>query len=207
MVNYSGLSRFELIKIRDYYMTIRHLVLSLLTVSVLSCAHGENVEIDFHYEGNNRADFSKLKGSLQIAEFFDERQVEDPKLITSKPFGNNEGGYYAEVALTQIIQTAFQQGFEASAAVLVDADPDFIITGSILAIDATTVDRAGVENIQITFRTKLELRAQGRIAWQTTLFGRGRAPTEEGVVPAVKEALLRTVGELIADDYFKMEII
>jgi hypothetical protein len=81
MVNYSGLSRFELIKIRDYYMTIRHLVLSLLTVSVLSCAHGENVEIDFHYEGNNRADFSKLKGSLQIAEFFDERQVEDPKLI------------------------------------------------------------------------------------------------------------------------------
>jgi hypothetical protein len=192
-------------------MTITHLVLSLLTVSVLSCAHGENVEIDFNYEGNNRGDFSKLKGSLQISEFFDERQVEDAKLITSNSFGNNEGGYYAEAALTQIIQAAFQQGFEASGAVLVDADADadadFIITGSILAIDAITLDRAGVENIQITFRTKLELRTQGRIAWQTTLFGRGRAPTLEGVVPAVKEALSRTVGELIADDYFKMEII
>lgn len=188
-------------------MTIRHLMLSLLSVSVLSCAYGENVEIDFNYEGNNRTTFSKLKGSLQIAEFTDEREIDDPKLITSNNFGNNKGGYYAEAALAQIIQTAFQQGFEGNGAMLVDADPDFTITGSILAIDAITIDRAGVENLQITFRTKLELRKQGRVAWETTLFGRGRVPTEEGVAAAVNEALSRTVGELIADDYFKMEII
>lgn len=188
-------------------MSIRHLLLSLFSVSVLSCAYGENVEIDFNYEGKSRADFSKLKGSLRVAEFIDERQLDDPKLITSTSFGNNKGGYYAEAALAKIMQTAFQQGFEGNGAVLVDADSDFTITGSILAIDAITIDRAGVENIQVTFRTKLELRAQGRVAWQTTLFGRGRVPTEEGVVSAVKEALTRTVGELIADDYFKMEII
>lgn len=188
-------------------MTIRHLLLSLLSISFLSCAYGENVEIDFNYESNNRTVFSKLKGSLQIAGFSDERSIDDPKLITSTSFGNNEGGYYAEAALADIMQTAFQQGFEGNGAVLVDADPDFTITGSILAIDASTIDRAGVENIQITFRTKLELRTQGRVAWQTTLFGRGRVPTEEGVASAVREALSRTVSELIADDYFKMEII
>jgi hypothetical protein len=64
-----------------------------------------------------------------------------------------------------------------------------------------------VENIQITFRTKIELTSQGRVVWQTTLFGRGRAPVEEGVVPVIQEALSRTIRELVGDDYFKMELI
>lgn len=188
-------------------MTIRNLVLSLLSLSLLSCAHAEKVEIDFNYEGNGRSTFSSLKGSLQIGAFSDERQIEDNSLITDISFGDDTGGYYAESAIAQIMQSAFQQGFEVNGAELVETDADFTISGAILAIDATTIDRAGVETIQITFRTKLELRTQGRVAWQTTLFGRGRAPVNEGIVPAVKEAISRTIGELIADDYFKMEII
>lgn len=188
-------------------MPIRHLLLSLLTLSLLSCAYAENVVIDFNYDGNGRSEFSKLKGSLHIAEFTDERQIDDPRLITAVSFGGNSGGYYAEDALAKIMRSAFQQGFEGNGAELVEADSDFTITGTILAVDAKTIDRAGVENIQITFRTKIELKSQGRVAWQTTLFGRGRAPVEDGVIPVVQEALSRTIGELLGDDYFKMEII
>lgn len=188
-------------------MTIRNLVFSLLSLSLLSCAHAEKVEIDYNYEGNGRSTFSNLKGTLQIGAFSDERQIEDYSMITDVSFGGDTGGYYAESAIAQIMQSAFEQGFTKNGAALVDADPDFTISGSILAVDATTIDRAGVETIQITFRTKLELKTQGRVAWQTTLFGRGRAPLEEGIVPAVQEAISRTIGELVADDYFKMEII
>lgn len=173
----------------------------------MSCAQAEDVVIDFNYDGNHRVDFSSLKGSLQLAKFTDERDVENPNLITTVEFGSNTGGYYAEVPVAELAHTALRQGFESGGAQLTDDSADFTINGSILAIDATTVDRAGVETIQITFRTKLELHAQGRVAWQTTLFGRGRAPVEDGIVPAVKEALSRTVRELVRDDYFTLEIV
>lgn len=188
-------------------MTVRNLALSLISLTLFSCANAEQVEINFNYNGNERSTFSNLKGSLSIDAFSDERQVEDQTLITTESFGGDSDGYFAETEIAKIMQTAFQQGFERNGASLVDSDSDFTISGSILAIDATTIDRAGVETIQITFRTKLELKTQGRVAWQTTLFGRGRAAVEEGIVPAVRQAIERTIGELIADDYFKMEII
>lgn len=188
-------------------MIIRNLALSLISFTLISCANAEQVEINFNYDGSERSTFSTLKGSLRIEAFSDEREVENHTLITTVEFGGSSGGYYAEAGIAEILQSAFEQGFKRNGATLTNTDPDFTISGTILAIDATTIDRAGVDTIQITFRTKLELKTQGRVAWQTTLFGRGRAPVKEGVVPAVKEAISRTIGELIADDYFKMEII
>jgi len=42
--------------------------------------------------------------------------------------------------------------------------------------------------------------------WQTNLFGRGRAPTSEGMTVTVSAALDRLINELIGDDYFLAEI-
>jgi len=188
-------------------MTIRHFLISFVSLMILSCAHAEKVVIDFTYEGNHRVDFSNLKGSLKVAEFADERNIDDATLITETDFGDNSGGYYAEVAIAKLIQTALEQGFESGGAALSEGVTDFTISGALLAIDAIAVDRQGVENIQITFRTKIELTSQGRVVWHTTLFGRGRAPVEEGVIPVIQEALSRTIRELVGDDYFKMELI
>lgn len=188
-------------------MTNRHFLISFISLMIVSCAHAEKVVIDFNYEGDHRVDFSALKGSLKIAEFADERNIDDATLITETNFGENSGGYYAEVAIAKLVQTALEQGFESGGATLSEGETVFTISGALLAIDAIKVDRQGVENIQITFRTKVELTSQGRVVWQTTLFGRGRAPVEEGVIPVIQEALSRTIRELVGDDYFKMELI
>lgn len=167
----------------------------------------ETVEIDFTYTDNHRVDFSKLKGSLQIGQFTDERSGVAPTLITSENFSHTTDGYVSSKPVADLIEDALRQGFLSGGASLAESDADFTLSGGILAIDAVAVERGGVKSIQITFRTKLELNSGGRTVWQTTLFGRGLAPVEEGIVPAVQAALSRTIRELVSDDYFKMEII
>ncbi len=179
-------------------------ITSLLWSATLTA---ETVDIDFNYTDNHRVDFSKLKGSLHIGEFKDERSNVTPTLITSVNFGHATNGYSSSEPVTDLIEDALKQGFISGGATLAGTDADFSLVGGILAIDAVEVERDGVKNIQITFRTKLELNSGGRNIWQTTLFGRGLAPVEEGIVPAVQAALSRTIRELVSDDYFKMEIL
>ncbi len=175
----------------------------LATTSVLA----ETVHIDFNYTDNHRVDFSKLKGSLQVGQFTDERSGVPATLITSVNFGHTSDGYTANTPMPDLIEEALRQGFISGGATLVETDADFTLTGGILAIDAVAVERGGVNSIQITFRTKLELNSGGRTVWQTTLFGRGITPVEDGIVPAVEAALSRTIRELVSDDYFKMQLI
>ncbi len=185
---------------------IYFLIVGLIGISN-SFSSAEQVQIEFVYSDDHRVDFSKTKGSLSVGAFKDERAGDNPTLITEMNFGSNSDGYFAELPIAEMMQDALAQGFRKGGASLVESDADFTIAGSILAIDAVEVERQGVANIQLTFRTKLELRGGGRTIWQTTLFGRGRTPVENGIVPAVQEALSRTIRELVRDDYFKMEII
>jgi len=182
-------------------------LLTILTLVASTTCFAETVDIDYTYTGNHRVDFSELKGTLQVGEFTDERSGVSPTLITSVNFGHETGGYESSTPMSDLIEDALKQGFISGGAALVDADADFTLTGGILAIDAVAVDRNGVENIQLTFRTKLELNSGGRVVWQTTLFGRGVVPVTDGIVPAVESALSRTIRELVRDDYFKMEIM
>jgi hypothetical protein len=182
-------------------------ILSILYLMTSISALAETVDIDFTYTDNHRVDFSTLKGSLQVGQFTDERSDVAPTLITSVNFGHTTDGYTSSKPIADLIEDALRQGFISGGATLTEADADFTLSGGILAIDAVAVDRGGVENIQITFRTKLELNSGGRTVWQTTLFGRGLAPVSDGIIPAVEAALSRTIRELVRDDYFKMEII
>lgn len=195
-------------------MKIRH---SLAVISAFLCLSSiassvfaaEELEIEFSYGENHGVDFSQMKGSLKIGSFSDQRNLDNPQLITDNDFGNSNasGGYLAETAVTDIIQSALTQGFASGGAVIVDSGEVFSISGSLLAVDAEIVDRAGVDNIQLTFRTNVQLKKQGRMIWQTTLFGRGRVPVEEGVAAAVHAAMIRIIDDLVLDDYFKMEVM
>jgi hypothetical protein len=183
---------------------------ALLCAALLACSSTvsgqESLHIAFEYSGNHSVDFSGMKGSLQIEDFADERSGVDPNVITTVDIAGS-GGYVAQQPVAALIKAALTQGFAHGKAPLTESDADYSIGGALLAVDATTVERAGVENIQITFRTRLELRSGGRVLWSTTLFGRGRVPVEEGAQAAIEAGLNRTVGELVADDYFKMEIL
>ena len=80
------------------------------------------------------------------------------------------------------------------------------LVGRIVSSQLDTVDRSGVETLQLTIRTNIALQGRGRTIWETTLFGRGTAPVEDGMVAAVHAALDRMIRELVNDDYFLIEI-
>ena len=80
------------------------------------------------------------------------------------------------------------------------------ITGRVVSSQMQTVDRGGVESIQLTIRTQVALQGRGRTIWETTLFGRGTVPIGEGITKAVHAALDRTIRELVSDDYFVIEL-
>ena len=137
--------------------------------------------------------------SLQIEEFSDGRGIDDSRLITAE--------YQAEQALPAIIRDALIQGFENGNAQLVETDADMSIAGRLISSELQMVDRNGVESIQLTMRTNVQLRGGGRTIWETTLFGRGVVPSGEGLTAAVHAALDRMIRELVNDDYFLLEIL
>lgn len=189
-------------------MKFRELVLISIALFSFSVFAAEEVTVQFNYEGNHGVDLSKMLGTFRVAEFSDDRGQEDPRLITASDLGNAAaGGYQADVALTEIIQDAFKQGFASGGAVLVDADEDMSISGKLLSSEAQIVEREGVEMIQLTLRVNVQLQKGGRNTWQTILFGRGRTPVSEGMATTVQASLERLIRELIGDDYFLQEIL
>ncbi len=170
------------------------LCLSLWATNVLAA---ETVAVNYTYAGNHNTDFSSFSRSLKIAEFGDNRGG-DAKHIA--------GDYEANSPLAQIVRDALIQGFTHGQAKLVEADEDMQIAGNIVSSDLQTVDRSGVESLQLTVRFNVQLQGRGRTIWETTLFGRGVVPSTEGIDAALSAALDRMVRELVNDDYFLIEI-
>ena len=190
-------------------MKFRKLLLFSITFLTLSVCAVEDIQVSFNYAGNHGVDFSGMRYTLRIAEFTDGRNLENARLITDNDMGNSStnGGYQAEEALSVIIRQALIQGFESGGAKLVEADADMRLEGNLLASDYQLVERDGIESIQLTLRTSIQLRRGGRTIWQTTLFGRVVTPSVDGLAAAVHAALERTIRELVMDDYFLLEIL
>jgi len=168
----------------------------------------EDVIVDYSVDAAARTDLGNMKITLRIADFADSRDNGNSRLITDNDLGKSSanGGYQAEQALAEIIRDAMVQGFANAKARLVDGDEEMRLQGSLLSTQAQIVDREGVESIQLTLRTSVQLLRGSRTIWQTTLFGRGVTPVSEGIGATVKVALARLVDELISDDYFLLEI-
>jgi hypothetical protein len=174
----------------------------LLTLLISPVFAAEEITFDYMFEGNIRHDFSSIsKGPLRIGEFSDSRTVDNPNIIT-----DSEGGFVADMPLADIVRDALVQGFTKGKAALVDADAGLTIQGTVLSSEATIVERDGVQSIQLTVRTSVQLRDANRTVWETILFGRGIAPVTEGMGQALKNAMDRTINGLVRDDYFLMEL-
>lgn len=174
-----------------------YLLLIFFTLLKVHPAGAEEVTIGYVYSGDHNTDFSNISVSLKIGEISDDRET-DPRQIADN--------YLAETSLSDIIRGALVQGLEHGGASLVDVDEDMQITGRIVSSQMQTVDRGGVESIQLTIRTQVALQGRGRTIWETTLFGRGTVPIGEGISKAVHGALDRTIRELVSDDYFVIEL-
>ena len=108
--------------------------------------------------------------------------------------------------LAEIVGEAMHSAFAASDARLAGDEAGMRLAGTLVATDAALVDRAGVESLQLTLRTSIQLVEGTRIVWQTNLFGRGTVPLSEGAAAALSKALDRLIEELLIDDYFLAEI-
>jgi len=177
-------------------MNLRHILIATLLV-ISAPAFAAEISVDYSYTGNHRTDFSNLRVSLAVSDVTDDRGGE-PNLIAE--------GYSADMPLTDIIRDALIQGFEHGGAELATEDSEMQVAGRILSSQLRTVDRSGVESLQLTIRTNVTLQGSGRTIWETTLFARGTVPVDEGIVPALHAAMDRMVRELVSDDYFLIEI-
>ncbi|MDD9891078.1 MAG: LPS assembly lipoprotein LptE [Gammaproteobacteria bacterium] len=177
-------------------MNIRKSIFTAL-IFIVSPAFAAEINVDYNYAGNHNTDFSNLRVSLAVAEVTDDRGSEANHIAED---------YTANVPLTEIIQDALIQGFEHGGAELADGDAEMQIAGRIISSQLQTVDRGGVESLQLTIRTNVALQGNGRTIWETTLFGRGTVPVDDGITTAIYAALDRMIRELVNDDYFLIEI-
>ncbi|NKB33001.1 MAG: hypothetical protein GKR91_07890 [Pseudomonadales bacterium] len=177
-------------------MKLRFFLLAAL-VAVSAPALAAEVSVDYTYAGNHNTDFSNLRVSLAVTEVTDDRGGDANHIAED---------YSANSALTDIIRNALIQGFEHGGAELMEGDADMQIAGRIVSSQLQTVDRGGVESLQLTIRTNVALQGRGRTIWETTLFGRGTVPVDDGIAAAINSALDRMIRELVNDDYFLIEI-
>ena len=172
-------------------MMLRSLLLTLATLFGASALAAEQVNVNYEYDGNHRADFSRTRGSLQLGEFGDDRGLENGAVIVD--------GIVAEAEMSQLLRSALAQGFEHGNASLVESEGDFTVSGSLTSIETAEVD----DGIELTMRVNLQLNRGARTIWQTNLFGRG---TAEDITTATHAALTRLIRELMNDDYFLIEL-
>ena len=147
-------------KIR-YLISLSAACISLFSISALAA---EDIVINYEKTGSPRADLSNMKVSLNIAEFTDGRSVENPRLISDAQLLGSDG-FQAEKPIAEIIQGAMQSGFVNANANLVDADGDMFLQGNLTALDAKIIDRGGVETLELTLRTSVQLMSGSRTVW------------------------------------------
>ncbi len=164
----------------------------------------ESITVDYSYSGN--ANLSSIRPSLRIADFTDSRGVDNPNLVVASGLGNAEG-LAAEAPLADIVRDAFVQAFTAGGVDLVESGEEMIVAGEVTESQVQVVERDGVETIQLTIRTSIELQSRGRTVYDTNLYGRGNAPLDAGLAAAVHAALDRMVRDLTNDDYFMIELM
>ncbi|MEQ8409569.1 MAG: LPS assembly lipoprotein LptE [Gammaproteobacteria bacterium] len=181
-------------------MNIKKIVATAALMMVaLNTQAQQEVEVGYSYDGN--ANLSSIQHSLRIAEFADERQGVEPALIA-----NLDTDYIGEAPLAELVRDAFVQIFSKGGAEVVDSGEGMVVAGTINSAQAEIVDRSGVETIQLTIRTQIQLQDGGRTIYETTLFGRGRAPASEGMAAAARASLDRMVNDLARDNYFMIEL-
>ena len=179
-------------------MLARSLTLALAALFCTAAMAAEPINVNYQYDGNHRADLSRMRGTLRVAEFTDSRGLADGRLIVDSDAQGGDG-YLAEIEMSALVRAALVQGFEHGNARLVESGEDFSVEGSVNSIEFEVIDG----DIRLTIRVNLQLNRGGRSIWQTNLFGRGSA---EDIGGATHAALTRLIRELMNDDYFLIEL-
>lgn len=176
-------------------MTFRQFLKILPLASFVAIAlpvAADDVMVHYQYTQKPQVDFSKApKGALKVADFTDKRDG---------AAANQIGNATAEASVAEIVNDALKQSFIAGGAALVEDGQALTLDGEITEV--SVVEKSGQQ--EVTIRTHVTLRAGGRTAFDTVIFGRA---SDADLGTAIRGALDRLVNSLILDDYFLMEVI
>lgn len=186
-------------------MFCKFLLALSLSLSLLSAASAETLEIDYEYRGEHGVDFSTMPGGpLSIAPFSDVRDGDSAHVITGLHSGDGEN-HRSTQAIHELLRSALVKGFAAGGAELVDDGEKLLLSGELT--DASGELKDG--EIEISLRAKVALKnsQSGSQLFTASLFGRASASQDEGAAVAFSKAMDKLVNSLLWDDYFLMHLI
>lgn len=168
------------------------LLLSTTTVSV-----AEELSFDYQYDASVPRDMSMMSdGPLSLGSFSDQRDA-----FSGRQLRLDDGSLTLDVSASELLYTAFSQGFRAAGAEMAADDAgSAVFSGDILEFAIESTD-AGY---QVLLRVDARLSIGGRTAWNSVLFSRVETEDRE-LNTALSDALDRLLRELWWDDYFFME--
>lgn len=190
------------------FMFCKFLLAVSLSLSLLSAASAETLEIDYTYRGEHGVDFSTMPGGpLSIAQFSDVRDGDNTHAITGLHSGDgeNQRGYRTTQAIHELLRSALVKGFAAGGAELVDDGEKLLLTGELT--DASGELKDGEVEISLRAKVALKNSQSGSQLFTASLFGRASASQEEGPAAAFSKAMDKLVNSLLWDDYFLMHVI
>ena len=173
------------------------LLLAGLLLSATTVTSAEELTFDYQYDASVPRDMSMMSdGPLSLGSFSDQRET-----FSGRQLRLDDGSLTLDVTVSELMHTAFSQGFRAAGAEMAADDAgNAVFSGDILEFAIESTD-AGY---QVLLRVDASLAIGGRTAWNSVLFSRVETEGRE-LDTALSDALDRLLRELWWDDYFFME--
>lgn len=187
---------------------VSFLCLSLSLNACATTADKSSAADKFQYslDAKHGVDLSVFtRGPLKLDTFSDQRESLTGKQLCDQPCDTT----HINTAVNELVRDAIAQGFAQGGATLVEEKPTQILSGEVTEFQSEAIEKNGASEIQVTVRTKVQLKAAngGKTYWQGSAFGRASVPASEGVNSAIQQALDKFVVGLFNDDYFLIQLI
>ncbi|SDB52142.1 hypothetical protein SAMN02927930_02055 [Pseudidiomarina indica] len=187
------------------------LPIALSLVMLLSgCAFSVyDVNVDYKYDNPIETDLSSI--ALDVGEFKDSRNVDNPRMIMNQKNGYGQtttGGWQAEKPLIDIVKDAVIDGLKKSGVTLNENSQDMVLSAELLEFDGDIKMGAWVGSYVGKMSVKMQLvdKQSGEIIWRDTFVGSGEAKGNEGVASVLKISLDNLVDNLLNDKYFIQKV-
>lgn len=185
------------------------LTLSFL-VFLAGCAFSVyDVNVDYNYDNPVKTRLDSI--SLNIGEFKDSRNLENPRMIMNQTNGYGQtttGGWQAEKPLADIVKDAVTDGLKKSGAVVDNNSENMVLSAELLGFDGGIKMGAWVGTYfgKISVKMQLMNKQTGDVIWRDTFVGNGEAKGNQGVASVLKISLDNLVDNLLTDEYFIQKI-
>ncbi len=178
----------------------------MLLITLSGCAFTvHDVNVGYKYNKPTTNDLSSV--TINIGEFKDARNVDNPRMIMNQKNGYGQtttGGWQAEKPLVEIVKDGITDGLVRSGAVTNANKSNLTLTGQLLGFDGDIKMGwwSGTFNGKVTVKLQLTENGTGKIILRDTYVGSGEAEGKSGIESIVKVSVDNLVDNLLKDEFF-----